>query len=444
MTEKNSLTGCGADGLRLTLELALKVPLKAGEPQSLMSAYALIPEKLFPLLSRFLLRHNLNFRSAVLPGAAFAEKYLVWLSCGDKSPGPIPDFILAYIKNLPFCYLFQGFSSLGKKSLFLCEYGFKHPFALVDLAAATAETGLYIKFAGERADNSIIRPVPEFLPESSVLQYEVGFPLQQFDYVAQVKPEKLLLPLRFINYSPGSSDFAPVLFLEGREIVWLKEMLYRLPGPLFTKIAWAGSQESLFLFFNDSAGISFFPFGQPFSEIASNLFIPADEKIVPQLEPELLLELFQVESDYFSFVTGSWRRDLPVSAKAPLRQLLTFASDIKVEFKPDSNLDGFLWEDPLVETVRDISLQPVKLPESPDDDLPAIPVSEQLASGTGVRTSGEGENSAVFIRQTLKDYGVILRQQGDYLGAATCFSLAQESSAAADCYAAAALVLAGE
>jgi len=441
MTKKNSQAGRGANGLQLTLEKALKVPLKAAEPQSLISAYALIPKKMLPLLSRFLLRYNLNFRLAVLPEEAFTEKYLLWLGCGEKLLGPIPGFILNYIKNFPFCHLFQGFAGPEKKSLFLCEYGFKHPFDLDELVAATAAAGLYISFAGKRSDNSVIRPVPEFFTESSVLQYEVDSPLRQFDFDARTEPGKLSLPLKFIDCKPGLNKPASVLFLEGKEISWLKEMLYRLPGPLFTKIEWAGNHGTLFLFPEDSAGSSFFPFGQPFREIAPNLFIPADKKIVPHLEPELLAEIFQVESDNYSFITGAWRRDFPVSTKVPLQQLLTVASNVDVEFESDSDLNGFLWDDTAVETAGDISFQALNLPGS-QTDRAVIPVSEQLAHG-GVRTPVKVEDRTAFIEQTLKGYGTLLRQQGDYLGAATCFSLAKERLAAADCYAAAASALAG-
>ncbi len=443
MIRNKPQTNSGGDGLKLTPDTALKVPLIECESQSLVSAYALIPKNIFPLLSRFLLRHDLNFKLASLPGEAFPGKYLLCLSCKDKSlelAESIPDFILTYIKNLPFCHLFQGFSGPGKESLFFCEYGFKYTLALAELVAETTAAGLYISFAGECSGNTIIRPVPEFLPESSVLQYEVDFPLQQFDQIVQAGPEKLLLPLKLIDCKTSFSGFAPVLFLEGKEIVWLREILYRLPGPLFTEIEWAGTKEYLFLFFNDSAGSTFFPFGQSFRKIAPNLFIPADKDIVPHLEPELLHKIFQVENDGYSFITDSGRRDLPLSIKAPLSQLLTAVSELEIEFKSDSDLDGFLWEDPAVELEEDILLPAVE-PSGMPGDSPVIPAFDQLASSGSVRTSGEGENYTAFIEQTFNDHGVLLRQQGDFLGAATCFSLAKKNLAAADCYAEAALAL---
>jgi|GEM_PF-4032750 len=441
MTKNKSQVSRGTDGLQLTLAMALKVPLKECEPQSLISAYALIPKKMFSLLSRFLLRHNLNFKLATLPGETFSEKYLLRLNYVSKSPDSIPGFILAYIKNLPFCHLFQGFAGPEKKSLFLCEYGFKHPFDLAELVTKKAAAGLYVSFATERSDNSVIRPVPEFLPESSVLQYEVDFTLQQFDFMAQVEPEKLSLPLRFVDYKSGLRDFAQVLFLEGKEIVWLKEMLYRLPGPLFGKIEWVGNQESLFLFLNDSIGSSFFPFGQPFREIAPSLFIQADKDIVPHLEPEPLQELFQVESDHYAFITGAWRRDLPISIKASLLQLLTVVSDVEIEFKPDLDLDGFLWESSDVVATRDISAQVVDSSES-SGLRPAIPFVKQYDEN--VMESEGSEDCFSLVKKSLKGYGGLLRQQGDFLGAATCFSLAEEPLDAADCYAEAARTLALE
>jgi hypothetical protein len=406
----------------------------------LQLAYALIPEKIFPLLSRFLLRHDLSFKIASLPAGEFSEKYLLALNGGQGSLAPIPGFILDYIGNLPFCHLFQGFANAKEDCLFLCEYGFQHPLTMVELVTETTATGLYLSFAGERSENSIIKPVPEFYSESSVLQYEVDFPVQQFDMVAELEPEKLALPLRFVDYKPGLSDLIPALFFEKREILWLQEMLYKLPGPLFAEIEWLGNRDCLFLFFNNSAGSSFFPFGQPFREIAPNIFIPADRDIVPHLEPEQLQELFQVESDDCVFITGDWRRDLPASNKAPLQQLLTVASDVKIEFQSDPDLNEFVWKESAVDTVKDILLQSANPHENESlSDMPAIPAAAQFASGV---LGAEDENNSAVIEKSLNGYGNILRQQGDFLGAATCFSLAQNNLAAADCYVEAALALA--
>ena len=438
MAKLKSQVVSGAGNAPITLELALKVPIKERAPQGLNSAYCLIPKQMLPLLSRFLSRHNLGLRLAPLPAENVVGKYLILLSSGKQDRELIPGFVLSYIKDLPFCHVFKGFANPEESAIFLCEYGFNHPLEIAELVTKTTETGLYISFAGSCFENSIIRPVPELRPVSSTIQYEVALPLREFNFIPEIQTKTFSLPLRFVDFKAGLNESAQVLFLENREILWFKEMLYRLPGPLFAEIEWIGSRDSLFLFFNDSDRISFFPFGQPFRKITPNIFIPIDKDIVPHLEPEHLADLFQVESEYYAFVTDTWRRDLSVSVKAPLHKLLTISGDIKIEFKSDSDLNGFAWEDPGVITVKNV-LTPAVEPSSSHGDIPAIPVAGQIAKNV-IRTEEIRDESAV-IKKSLKGYGVLLRRQGDLLGAATCFALAEENMAAADCYAEAARLI---
>jgi hypothetical protein len=94
-------------------------------------------------------------------------KHLLWISGGDLDENcPIPKFVLTYIENLPECYLFQGFGSLGQGLLYLCEYGFEHPLdieALLEQVAAKEDAGLYVAFAEDRRNNLLVRPVPLML-----------------------------------------------------------------------------------------------------------------------------------------------------------------------------------------------------------------------------------------------------------------------------------------
>ena len=94
-----------------SLELALKVPLQQGHPQVLTELFCLMPKSMFPLLRRFLSRSNLSFKVAALKLNQAEVKYLLLLSNSDRDGTlePIPEFILAYINNLPYCHLFQGF-----------------------------------------------------------------------------------------------------------------------------------------------------------------------------------------------------------------------------------------------------------------------------------------------------------------------------------------------
>ncbi len=418
-----------------TLESALKVPLKKSGPQDLSSAYCLIGREIFPLVGRFLARQELSFMVASLRLENDREQYLILLDGKGQNPGLIPGFILAYIKALPSCYVFQGFAAPEKNLLFLCEYGFDHPLEIVELMTATTETGLFLSFGDERGRNLIVKPVPEMQSSASILQYDVDFPLPQYDFVATTAPGKLSIPLRFIDIVPDAGKPAAALLLERAEIVWLKGLLYRLPASLFEKIEWIGNQEYLFLFFSETAAISFIPFGQAFRQVSDNFFIPANKEIVPRLDSRQLDNIFAIDSQDYTFVSGSRRWNLPITARAPLSRLLTVDHEIKVEFNPDLNPVEFVWEPP---ELIDDNHYPVPEPVNGTEDKPIIPESVRFAEAALTTTpETESDNSQIIV-ENLNKYAALLRSQGDLLGAAICFSLAHDNLNAADCYAAAA------
>jgi len=419
-----------------TLETALKIPLKKSRPQALSSAYSLISGELFPLVGRFLARHELEFTVASLSLEHNREYSLIFLAGGKglHSSGSIPGYILSYIKDLPSCHVFQGFAAPKEDLLFLCEYGYAHPLSLAELVAAATETGLYLSFGKERDRNLLVKPVPEMLSAATIVQYEVDFPLPQYDFVPTAAPGGLSLPLRFVDVAPDAGAPAAVLHLAAAEISWLKELLYRLPSLLFAKIEWIGNRENLFLFFSDPAAISFIPFGQAYKQVADNLFVPADKEIMPRLEPQLLTEIFAGDSQYYTFVNGSRRWDLPVIVRTPLSRLLTTDHDVRVEFRPDLDPVEFAWEHP---GLVDESCQ--QLPEADGSvaESPAIPARARLEE-VAVVTSETGSGNSQLINENLNEYAALLRRQGDLLGAATLFSLGRDNLNAADCYAEAA------
>jgi hypothetical protein len=384
---------------------------------------------------------------AVLNLQEVESKYLLLITLkdftGKKSTRQksIPDFVLAYMQNLPGCQVFQGFGGLEKGVFYLCEYGFFHPLDLPEMVANTVEKGLFVGFGQDRSKNFMINSLPDFQADNSLIEYATDFLPQKFDYVPVAEIEKLQVNLRFVDLEPDLRAPAAVLFLEKEEILWLKEMLYKLPGALFAEIEWIGNRDYLFLFFNDSVAIPFFPFGQPFRQIAAHIFIPADKDMVPHLQPDQLAEIFAAANESYTFITDIWRRDLPQAAKVPLQQLLTITCDIDIEFKPDSDMDGFVWEDAGVAVATTPGAPAIEVSEKSGEN-PVIPIVEQFAQN-GLKPH-EYDNNIAFIKQSLNEYGILLRRQGDLVGAATCFSLAEENQAAADCYAEAARSLAGE
>jgi len=368
-------------------------------------------------------------------------KHLLWISGGDLDENcPIPKFVLTYIENLPECYLFQGFGSLGQGLLYLCEYGFEHPLdieALLEQVAAKEDAGLYVAFAEDRRNNLLVRPVPDFQSESSLLQYAPGFSARKYDFVpaTELELENLSINIRLVDIEPDFNEPVVALFLEKLEISWLKQLLYHLPAALFEKVEWMGNQDYLFLMFSDTESSAFFPFGQAFKRVTANLMIPADQEILPHLNDQQLDDIFSVDGQHYHFLTHAWHRSVPCSATLRLQQLLAVESAIEVEFRADINPLEFSWEaagvmsdiSPLSETAATTASPHTKL-VIPD----AVQFEMDLTNGQDISGSPD------VIEEKLNEYGTLLNRQGDYLGAATCFSLARESLKAADCYAAAA------
>lgn len=219
------------------------------------------------------------------------------------------------------------------------------------------------------------------------------------------------------------------LCCRGREITWLRRLCRRLPAKLFERIKAAGNQEIMFLLLPPGEGARFFPFSLRLKKMGERIFLPRDRAFSPALDPRLIEEKLELNAGQLCFISDNWRYDIEAGAFSPLSSGLLTRELPAVEIIA-APLEG-------LEEVPQI--QAAAVPE----DLPSPPASAETGgpSTTHQIRSPDPRQEPVEPKEILQEFAARLSREQDYLGAATCFSLAGDPRRAAECYRLAALNL---
>ena len=434
----------------------LKAQLLKGPRQPLPNAYLLFEEALFPLLARYLHRQQIRFKaSARLDG----QKRVLYLSPDlEKSKKTLPRFVLTYLEELPRCQLFYQLSSkTGVKSEtikenrgFLVEYGFQHPLSAPEIIENLSAESLYFIFGDHQRPALVIDPAPILKNDCDLSKPEsyIGLPQRALDPNTASK-QPLHLKLRLTD-DPHALKPIRALHLEGQEIIWLEKLWQRLPGPLLARLRWAGDQQNGFLLLPEDEDLALFPFAKPLQKIKDNLFLPLKQRLNPQLTQPQLDDVLDLVPEKITFLTRQWRFDIAEKDFQPLDKAIVAPTKTSITLKssnPDQTFN-FVWknrddaiksDEPDIrkspnsqetETAENRELAPLTITRSPENPK-RNPNLNQTSPNLNSTTSTE----------ILKEYALQLRRQNDFLGAATCFSLAEEPQPAAECYRLAALSL---
>ncbi|MEA3348062.1 MAG: hypothetical protein U9Q39_03260 [Pseudomonadota bacterium] len=434
----------------------LKAQLSKGSRQPLHNAYLLFEEALFPLLARYLHRQQIRFKaSARLDG----QKRVLYL-CPDleKNKKTLPRFVLTYLQELPRCQLFYQLSSkTGAKSEtikenrgFLVEYGFQHPLSVPEITDHLPVESLYFIFGDHQRPALVINPAPTLKNDCDLSKPEscIALPQRALDPdVASKQPLQLKLHL---TDDPHALKPIRALHLEGQEIIWLEKLWQRLPAPLLARLRWAGDQKNGFLLLPEDEDLALFPFAKPLKKIKDNLYLPLKQRLNPELTHPQLDNVLDLVPERITFLTQQWRFDIAEKDFQPLDKAIIapVKPSATLNFSnPDQTFD-FIWgnrDDAINYDEPDIRKSPnsqeteaaknrepssltiTRSPENPKRNPNQNQVSPNLNSTTPTKI--------------LKEYALQLRRQNDFLGAATCFSLAEEPQPAAECYRLAALSL---
>ena len=248
--------------------------------------------------------------------------------------------------------------------------------------------------------------------------------MSEQDFSFSHDPRALRLSLKLVARKAVPGEEA-ALCCRGREIDWLSRICRRLPAPLFRAIQFAGNRDFLFLQLPAAGDGRFFPFARPLRRLGKRVYLPWDRDFSPALEPRILEETLGLAPDRLCFIGDDFRFDIELRAFRPLFRAL-FNDDL-----PQVNIVPAPAETLLF--------------TSPDPDPEAGPdanIETAANAATGSpppKTTAPGPEAGP--QALLQAYALQLRCENDFLGAATCFSLAGENHQAAECYRLAALKL---
>ncbi len=124
--------------------------------QPLQSACLLFTEALFPMITRYLQRQQINFKaSSLLNMEDSSRKRILFIYPHfNENKKNLPRFVLSYLQGLPYCQLFYQLSPASSANYdnvkegagFMVEYGFQHPLPVPDITEHLQTKNLYFIF----------------------------------------------------------------------------------------------------------------------------------------------------------------------------------------------------------------------------------------------------------------------------------------------------------
>ncbi len=436
-----------------TLAEILKTQLFKSPRQPLHSAYLLFAKALFPLLARYLRRQQIRFKASA---PLDMQKRVIFL-CPDleESKKTLPRFVLSYLQELPRCELFYQPSppagtnreTTNESAKLLVEYGFKHPLPATEIAQHLPTKSLYFMFGDQQRPALVIDPAPPLKddcdlskPESCIEKLEGSLE----PTTTSTQPPLLQLKLRLID-DPQAREPTRALYLESKELNWLETLWQRLPGPLLAGLRWAGDQTHGILLLPEDEELSLFPFAEPLKKVKSNLFVPLKQKLSLQLTDTQLESTLALAPEKLTFLTRQWRFDIAEKRFQPLNKMITAstATSTTLKFSDLEEPFDFVWQnhDNVIEADEIIEKDSLKSQATETADRKPSPLTITKSQKNTNQAQIAQDSKSTTPTEILKKYALLLRRQNDFLGAATCFSLAEEPLPAAECYRLAALSL---
>lgn len=427
--------------------------------QPLQQAYLVTAEALVPMITRFLRRQQLNFKvSSAFNIEKSRPKRLILIS-PDTSVGKktVPGFILSYLQELPHCQLFYRLSLKGEKSSekadqesgLLIEYGFQYPLPLSEIVDHLESNKLYLISGDRKTPALTIEPAPILKNESALNDSLSSIKKEVKSIVIRDgDPEQnlsLQLNLELIN-EPQSNQTAQALYLKERELKWLEKIYKRLPAPLLAQLRWVGDLEHGILLLPEEEEFSLFPFGEPLKRVTNRLFLPLKQRLSPRLSNLQIEKKLELDPDKLTFLTRQWRFAIAEKDFQTLEKIVIAApgETLNINFSDPETPFSFIWQNrndnPKTSAAATIASPGADTVAYPKEPKPA-PLTITRSRENSNQEQPSAQNTATAPTEILKEYALKLRRQKDFLGAATCFSLAEESLAAAECFRLAALSL---
>lgn len=404
--------------------------------------YALAPSPLYPLLARYFRAHHLRYGLTRLQ-ASSGELLLFEIAPRPEAPaGPVvPRFILDYLSRLPRLALLRTAYQAGQQRLLL-QWGHRYPLRLDHLAGAFGPEDMILLIA-EPYPNLKISPAPPFFDGDQLMAVHAPRPqaVEMAPQSAAGVPD-LKLPV-LLRADPGPSPPIAALILSAQELIWLRQLLYRLPGEALGAYSLCQGRDQAVLLGGERP-IEGIPFGTPLRRLSdSELFIPLRSRFAPDLPWPLLRQAVEIEPEVYTFITADYRLDLPADWFHPLsRALVAEPGRPRVAFtlRPTSALPDLRWSRP----------EPVETKAEPQPDRPAEtpPVKEggwlgrlaQSFTGGGQPAGSDrppvstGDIEAGQVEAYLREQAVAYEAAGDFLAAALCYDFISDAGNSARCF----------
>ncbi|MCD6533747.1 MAG: hypothetical protein J7L25_06690 [Deltaproteobacteria bacterium] len=442
--------------IAITQPEIFKAQLVKAPRQPLSSAYLLFAEALLPLITHYLQRQQIRFKvSTPLNPADEWQKRVIFFSpkleTGNKT---VPRFILSYLQNLPHCRLFYRLCSVTgtnpdevkENTGVLVEYGFQHPLMTPEIVNHLEAETLYLIFADSQRPTLIINPAP-ILKNDCDLSKPISL-IKKTDYsldpaALSAQASLLQINLRLID-DPYTPETTQALHFTSKELEWLEIILQHLPGPLLAHLRWIGDREHGILLLPEDETPALFPFAEPLKRVKKNLFLPLRQSLRPQLTNPQLDNALALIPEKLTFFTKQLRFDIAEKDFQPLTQMIIAAptDSAPLRFSDRDEPFEFVWPN-RVNLQNSDEAAAKELTKAPAADA-ANEQAAQLTISKNVESSDHSPtptNTATTPTKILQEYALRLRRKNDFIGAATCFSLAEEPRLAAECYRLAALAL---
>lgn len=404
-------------------------------------AYALVEPALYRMLARYFRAHNLRYQVA-----RFDAKERNRLVLFEVAPMPpestshvVPAFVLSYLTSLPGCEVFIELASDSDRQM-LVAWKQRYACQSNNILGAFPQDSLLLFTKGRDFSNLCISPAPTFFEGDELISVRAPRPGRtELTPVDDTKDLPLEIPVRFVKDN-RAMPFPAALILDSLELGWVRRLIYRIPGDVFSKyMLCRGEKHSVLL--GDGISMDLLPFGIPLRRVqGTSLFIPLHSRLSPALPWQLLAKALKIRDAYYTFITEGFRIDVPQNAFAPLSQgLVAEPGRPRTAFKvsPEPDLPHLKWTPPPMpqeterKTEKEKWYHQLLRPDRHGRDRIIVPIER----------ADQKKGQAHVTAGALKDEKEIMRQQGesyrrmeDYLSAALCFAMAGDKANAALCY----------
>jgi len=404
------------------------LPDVAGPPPE--QVYALTPAALYPVLSKYFYAHHLRYGMAHLQGSGGAWLLFELRPRPDAPTGQaVPRFILDYLARLPRVVVLAPAQQTGNPCI-LVQWRQRYPLRLPHIAGFFADDSL-ILLTSDHDSNLHISPAPPFFEGDRAVRLDLKMQAASSLTPTSTATAALKLPV-LLRPANGPTPPIAALILNAREVGWLRQLLYHLPGEAFGAYSLCQGEDRTVLV-GATRPIEGIPFGAPLRRLGeTELFIPLRSTFVPDLPWPLLRQALDIQDGVYTFLTEADRLDLPMA-----------------DFTP---LSCALMADPRRPRVRFNLRAGASLPElrwTPPPAPPAQPPSEEQEKGLFQKILKRGRHGPVqepppevptappadFDPQTVwREQAKAHEEASDFLTAAVCYSLLNDMSNSARCY----------